>query len=541
MNLMSGKHGYETPAQINKLTLLYINPKKFLHFFFLHLIYFAYDHFLRGIRQLNVTYGQQSGVEIAVHAAVDLFDDEENHGLLQIDASNAFNSINRAVMINNIQILCPEFATFITNCYIRPSRLFVTGGKELSSKEGTTQGDPVAMSMYTMGILPLLQLYMAKENTKRIAFADDFTGIGKLNQLKDWWDIVCLHGPNLGYFPKASKSWLIVKVQHYESAIKLFEGSEVKITTEGNRHLGAIIGTAKYKEEYLSKTVDEWIKQINLLSQIAKSYPHAAYSAFVYGLQHKFTYVMRTIPDISDNLRELENAIRNNLIKAILNGYIVNDLERLLLTLPVKYGGLGIFDPTNRCQIEYNNSRKVTSEMVEKVKSQDIVYDSKVKVEQTKIKNTLKNEKAKRNEELLQNIKTEMTNTVKIKALESSMETGASSWLTTLPIQQHGFLLDKQSFWDGLFIRYGIPLKRLPTKCVCGVTFTLQHALSCPKGGFITQRHNEVRDFTAELLSECCKDVAVEPVLQEITGEQFHRLPSPQMMLELMYLPEVFG
>ena len=45
--------------------------------------------------------------------------------------------------------------------------------------------------------------------------------------------------------------------------------------------------------------------------------------------------------------------------------------------------------------------------------------------------------------------------------------------------------------------------------------------LSCLKGGFITQRHNEVRDFTAELLSECCKDVAVEPVLQEITGEQF--------------------
>ena len=37
--------------------LIYINPKKFLHFFFLHLIYFAYDHFLRGICQLNVTYG----------------------------------------------------------------------------------------------------------------------------------------------------------------------------------------------------------------------------------------------------------------------------------------------------------------------------------------------------------------------------------------------------------------------------------------------------------------------------------------------------
>jgi len=43
--------------------------------------------------------------------------------------------------------------------------------------------------------------------------------------------------------------------------------------------------------------------------------------------------------------------------------------------------------------------------------------------------------------------------------------------------------------------------------------------LSCPKGGFICLRHNDVRDFTAELLSEVCRDVRCEPILQEVTGE----------------------
>ena len=33
-------------------------------------------------------------------------------------------------------------------------------------------------------------------------------------------------------------------------------------------------------------------------------------------------------------------------------------------------------------------------------------------------------------------------------------------------------------------------------------------------------RHNELRDFTAELLSECCKDVSIEPGLQSLTGEK---------------------
>ena len=36
-------------------------------------------------------------------------------------------------------------------------------------------------------------------------------------------------------------------------------------------------------------------------------------------------------------------------------------------------------------------------------------------------------------------------------------------------------------------------------------------------------RHNEVRDFTAELLSECGKDVSAEPLLQQRTGETLQR------------------
>ena len=75
------------------------------------------------------------------------------------------------------------------------------------------QGDPIAMSMYAMGILPLLLLNLGYD-AKRIAFADDFTGIGKINKLKIWWDSINEHGPFVGYYPEPSKSWLIVKENH---------------------------------------------------------------------------------------------------------------------------------------------------------------------------------------------------------------------------------------------------------------------------------------------------------------------------------------
>ena len=43
--------------------------------------------------------------------------------------------------------------------------------------------------------------------------------------------------------------------------------------------------------------------------------------------------------------------------------------------------------------------------------------------------------------------------------------------------------------------------------------------MSCKKGGFINIRHNDLRDLTAKLLSEVCRDVEVEPTLLPLTGE----------------------
>ena len=55
--------------------------------------------------------------------------------------------------------------------------------------------------------------------------------------------------------------------------------------------------------------------------------------------------------------------------------------------------------------------------------------------------------------------------------------------------------------------------------CACGVQFSVDHAMVCQRGGFIIQRHNDLRDLEAEMLRMVCNDVKVEPVLQEVTGE----------------------
>ena len=64
---------------------------------------------------------------------------------------------------------------------------------------------------------------------------------------------------------------------------------------------------------------------------------------------------------------------------------------------------------------------------------------------------------------------------------------------------------------------------RTPSHCACGTNFSVDYALSCPKGGFPSICHDEVRNITAELLSEVCHDVEVEPHLQPLSDERFQQ------------------
>ena len=59
----------------------------------------------------------------------------------------------------------------------------------------------------------------------------------------------------------------------------------------------------------------------------------------------------------------------------------------------------------------------------------------------------------------------------------------------------------------------------MSTTCSCGAKLDYQHSMSCKKGGFITMRHNDVRDLTANILEGVLNDVEVEPQLLPLTGE----------------------
>ena len=85
------------------------------------------------------------------------FEKPEAQGILLSDAKNAFNSLNRYLALQNIENMCPSIATALKIFYKSPTSLFVNW-KTLQSQEGTTQGDPLALAMYGIAILLLIEL-----------------------------------------------------------------------------------------------------------------------------------------------------------------------------------------------------------------------------------------------------------------------------------------------------------------------------------------------------------------------------------------------
>ena len=72
---------------------------------------------------LQVCVGHKSGSEVAIYAIRNIFEADETDAVLLIDASNAFNALNRAAALHNIRVLFPTLATYVINTYRQPERL----------------------------------------------------------------------------------------------------------------------------------------------------------------------------------------------------------------------------------------------------------------------------------------------------------------------------------------------------------------------------------------------------------------------------------
>ena len=224
---------------------------------------------------------------------------------------------------------------------------------------------------------------------------------------------------------------------------------------------------------------------------------------------------MRTITGMCEFIKPVDHVIRLELLPALLTS-IVPEVDRQLYSLRLRHGGLGIPILSEITKSQFEASQVITMPLVTIMITQGNTLPNNIEVNE--IKRKITNEQEVRISG--QALKVEQDQTPHtLKAIQDAKMPGVSSWLGLLPLVGFGFALNKGEFRDALSLRYGRPLKDVPAMCPCGQKYNVTHAFNCKKGGFVTMRHNNLRDFEADIPSKIVNDVETEPKLQGVTGE----------------------
>ena len=146
-------------------------------------------------------------------------------------------------------------------------------------------------------------------------------------------------------------------------------GDKVNITNEGQRHLGVVIASQEYKDQYCEEKILIWKEEIERLSEIAKS--HTAYIAFTKGYKSKFTYFMCTIDSFEDYVDPIQEAIDDLLLPTLFGQSepLPNEV-RLLVSLTTAQRGLGMPDLKAEAPQHFAASKSITTAHVDSITSQ---------------------------------------------------------------------------------------------------------------------------------------------------------------------------
>lgn len=138
------------------------------------------------------------GVEDAIHTVSDLHNlHNDNHGLIVVNAKNAFNTINRSALLWNVRVLWPRASRFIFNTYHGHFPLIFKGCLViLNSSESVVQGDPLSMFIYAIASLLIIGEMEHHTNCIQIWYADDSSAFGTINSPLHWFKKL----QNIGHF-----------------------------------------------------------------------------------------------------------------------------------------------------------------------------------------------------------------------------------------------------------------------------------------------------------------------------------------------------
>ena len=467
--------------------------------------------------------GVPGGIDVAVHSArYSMMNAEEDSVFLKIDISNAFNTIDRRHVANCLEEVAPEILPFFKLSYSKPSNL-VYGPDIILSSSGLQQGAPDAPMEFSIGIQKFVQAINSK---LKIAYLDDIS-------LCDNWrtvlaDVVKFKESCQRIGLKLNTSKCEITVIGANSASILQEFQEVcpdirLVPPDDLELLGSSIGKRSLSIS-LKRSMDSLERMIPKLSLLSS---HNA----LYLLRNcfhipKFLHILRTSPAYSEpSLLQDMDSLTAGALSKLLNVEITAKTWQQI-TLPTKYGGLGIpsikFVATSAFIASAMSSILLMNRILPPNSCEDITqpvylseavklwHDTNFGIECPGVskQSAWTNSAAKgRLENLLS-----CSNTTDRARLNGCAAPGSGDWLHAIPSDKTGTRLSNEQLRIAVCLRLGANVF-LQHTCVCGAESDSKgnHALCCKLQRGRIARHTLCNDIILRALNSTGTPSQTEP------------------------------
>jgi len=217
----------------------------------------------------------------------------------------------------------PSSSRFAFNCYQHAAQLLICHNgcpcSIILSQEGMTQGNPILMVIYSVVLTPLMETVRdAQPTILQPWYADSSSFGGTAPTIATAMQMILEKGPTRGYYPEPSKSILICNPA-VRNTVQAELGEFHFQYEDGYHHVDGFIGTTEVKAEWLKPQIQQWVRGIKRLTQVAPHFPQTVLAGLTKSLQLEWQYLQHVVPEIGEALAPIELVITDTFLPTILD------------------------------------------------------------------------------------------------------------------------------------------------------------------------------------------------------------------------------
>jgi len=508
--------------------------------------------------QLGV--GAKLGIERIVNSVQISSDLNPTFDILCLDFKNAFNSIDRIHIRNQLISHFPQLVAMFDSFYIKtqsplviPSGCSTDSSRFISSCQGVQQGDTLGPLLFALGLQPILlgiKEILDKHNVPNAislvaAYLDDITLVAPSSVCIEIVEFVKESGYMIGLELRPQKSTVYLgQVNTPEGYLSAgFPIESILPKESGFRLLGSPVGSPEFILNWLVQYIeDEIIPTAKRINDILD--PQIQFSFILYILQNKMNHLFRTVNPMifnrATNIGSTDSLCDRieSIVKLLFHQVIQVDLTYLdwnQVKIPISNGGFGLADCHDTIYAAFMGSFLSTYPYMKQLFSKDNIWKCSMgqmfnnsssyvnslssqthefltllnprhdyhKLPQKFISKVIANVRV--DEFIKYDRSSDRNNKYHLTRLGSIADSSSGHFLSAGA--REAVRMTPDQFRYCLQFRLGKEFKNFPAdaKCSCKHRKPLggfgEHCLGCAKFGFVQSRHNAIRDLLIELAS----------------------------------------